>query len=212
MYPLLFAACFAGWTMSNVTELLEKASGGDRQAQNELYRWTEPELRKLALHWIRRYSAKERVRTTDVIDRAFVKLMRIPSPGWRHRGAFCAFASRNILCVIIDLLRRGSSWQPTSIPDGSGPGEVPAPVNGLTQHTLLTLRAVLENPGQDLSEEHRKIVELRFLGEYTLNEVAALLSISRDTVFRKSAVALEYLREKLGTIFPDFGHPQNHAS
>ena len=44
------------------------ATAGDRQAQDELYRQIEPELRKLALHWIKRKSAKERVRTTEVID------------------------------------------------------------------------------------------------------------------------------------------------
>src|SRR6516162_9979841 len=98
---------FARWTMAEVTdmtELLEPAISGDRQAQAELYRRTEPELRKLARHWIRRKFAKERVRTTEVIDLAFEKLMGISSPGWQHRGAFYVFASRNILWVLIGLL------------------------------------------------------------------------------------------------------------
>jgi RNA polymerase sigma factor (sigma-70 family) len=197
--------------MKDVTELLERVTGGDRQAWGELYRLTQPELRNLALHWIRRYSAGERVRTTEVIDRAFEKLMKIPSPSWPHRGAFYAFASRNILSVVIDLLRH-ESRQPAGLPDDSGPDGMPAPDGGLTQHTLLTLRAALEDLGRDLSDTHRAVVEMRFLGEYTLDEVAELLSITRDKAFRMSQIALEYLRDKLGPIFPDFGPSSNHAS
>jgi RNA polymerase sigma factor (sigma-70 family) len=165
---------------------------GDRQAQEKLYRQVKPELRKLALHWINRKSARERVRTTDVIDRAFVKLMRTPSPGWPHRGAFYVFASRNILHIVIDELRASSPW-----PDALDPDGLPAPVNGLSVHTLLTLQQALVDLGQALSKTHREVVELRFLGECTLDEVAEQLSISRDRVFRMSRVALEYLRERL---------------
>jgi RNA polymerase sigma factor (TIGR02999 family) len=197
--------------MGDVTELFEQAASGDRQAQDELYRLTEPELRKLALHWIRRKLAKERVRTTEVIDRAFVKLMRIPSPGWQHRGAFYVFASRNIQCVLIDLLRKPLP-QPPSLPNGVDLDGVPARAGDLTLNTLLALQKALEDLGRTLSETHRQIVELRFLGECTLDEVAEFLSITRDKAFRMSNVALAYLRERLGPSFPDFGHSPNHAS
>jgi RNA polymerase sigma factor (sigma-70 family) len=197
--------------MSDVTELLVKAAAGDRRAKDDLYRLTEPELRKLALHWIRRKSAKERVRTTDLIDRAFLKLMRIDSTRWQHRGVFYKFASRNVLCVLLDLLRH-SQPQPASLPDGGDPNGPPARPGGLTQHALLTLRQALEDLGEALSEDHRAVVELRFLGQCTLDEVAEYLSITRDKAFRMSNVALAYLRERLGPSFPDFGHSPNHAS
>jgi RNA polymerase sigma factor (sigma-70 family) len=197
--------------MSDVTEMLVKAAAGDRQAKDDLYRLTAPELRKIALHWIRRQSSKERVRTTELIDKAFLKLMRIDSTRWQHRGVFYKFASHNIFCVLIDLLR-DLIRQPASLPDGGDPNGPPAPPGGLTQHTLLTLRQALEDLGEALSEEHRAVVELRFLGECTLDEVAELLSITRDKAFRMSNVALAYLRERLGPSFPDFGHSQNHAS
>jgi RNA polymerase sigma factor (sigma-70 family) len=197
--------------MSDVTELLVKAGAGDRQAKDDLYRLTKPELRKIALHWIYRKSAKERVRTTEVIDEAFLKLMRIDSTRWQHRGVFYAFASRNVLCVLIDLLRH-SMRQPASLPDGGHPNGPPPQPGGLTQHSLLTLRQALEDLGEALSEDHRAVVELRFMGECTLDEVAEFLAITRDKAFRLSNVALAYLRERLGPSFPDFGHSPNHAS
>jgi DNA-directed RNA polymerase specialized sigma subunit len=73
-------------------------------------------------------------------------------------------------------------------------------------HTLLTLQQALEDLEQTLSETHRAVVELRFLAECTLDEVAELLSISsRDKAFRISKVALAYLRERLAPSFPGFG-------
>jgi DNA-directed RNA polymerase specialized sigma24 family protein len=192
--------------MSDVTELLAKAAAGDRQAKDDLYRLTEPELRKLALHWIRRKSAKERVRTTEVIDRAFLKLMRIDSARWQHRGVFYKFASCNILGVLIDLLPQ---FPPLENLPAADP---PARPGGVTQHTLLTLRQALEDLGRTLSEDHRAVVELRFLGECTLDDVAEHLSITRDKAFRMSNVALAYLREKLVSGFPNFGRSPNHVT
>ncbi len=186
--------------MGDVTKLLVRIAEGDFQAWDELYPLTEPELRKLALHWIKKKDARDRVRTTVVIDDAFVKLMQIDSPNWQHRGAFYMFASRNILWILINYLRPVGP-QPSPI----DPDELES-VNGLSVHTLLTLQQALVDLGKALSETHRKVVELRFLGEFTLDEVAEQLSLSRDQVFRMSTIALEYLRERLAPSFPDLGH------
>jgi RNA polymerase sigma factor (sigma-70 family) len=194
--------------VGDVTKLLVRIAQGDLQAWDELYPLTEPELRKLALHWIKRNRARGRVRTTVVIDDAFVKLMRFDSPSWQHRGAFYMFASRNILRIVIDELRRLGRLPPPSPID---PDES-VPVDGLSLHTLLTLQQALVDLGQTLSETHRVVVELRFLGEFTLDEVAEQLSIGRDRVFRMSKIALEYMRERLAPSFPDLGHLARQAN
>lgn len=192
--------------MGDVTKMLVRIAEGDLQAWDELYPLAEPELRKLAVHWIKRNRARGRVRTTVVIDDAFVKLMQIDSPNWQHSGAFYMFASRNILRILIDYLR-GSRPQPSPI----DPDELES-VSGLSLISLLTLQQALVDLGQTLSETHRVVVELRFLGECTLDEVAEQLSISRDKVFRMSKVALEYLRERLAPGFPDLGNLPGQAN
>jgi DNA-directed RNA polymerase specialized sigma24 family protein len=197
--------------MTHPTELLVKAAEGDRQAKDDLYRLTEPELRKIALHWIFRKSAKERVRTTEVIDKAFSKLMRVDSAKWQHRGVFYKFASRNIFCVVVDLLRQSLN-QPASLPDAGHSNCPPAEPRGLTHHSLLTLQQALDDLGEALSDDHRAVVELRFMGEHTLDEVAEILSITRDKAFKMTNVALAYLRERLGPSFPDFGHSPDQAN
>jgi DNA-directed RNA polymerase specialized sigma24 family protein len=122
--------------VGDITQLFDPALRGDRTAQGELFRLTEPELRKLALHWLRRYGAGDRVRATELIDEAFLRLIPPPflsspegpgqelaqagapanDPRWRHRGAFYAYVSRNMLQALIDLFRRqGGPRDPTAL-------------------------------------------------------------------------------------------------
>jgi RNA polymerase sigma factor (sigma-70 family) len=194
--------------MGDVTMLLPAALQGDRQAQDELYRLVEPELRKLALHWIRRYSAQERVRTTEVMDNAFQKLMQVESPGWEHRGQFYAFACRNICHRLIDLLKERE--RADQLPrEGGDPEEVlgatAARRKGLTDASLLTLNQALESLEKALSPLHRQIVELKYMGECTLDEIEAITETDRSAVDRMLKIALMFLREKLESSFPDFG-------
>lgn len=183
--------------MGDITVLLDDALRGDRKAQDELYRKTEPELRKLALNWIARKGA--RVRTTEAIERAFLRLMRLGPRGWQHRGHFYAYACKNMSCVVIDLIRECKP-APKELPADA----LAAPL-AVTAHSFLALHQALQDLERDLSERHRTIVEMRFLGECTLDEIAELLSINRDKVFRESKVALLYLRQKLQASFPNFG-------
>jgi RNA polymerase sigma factor (sigma-70 family) len=189
--------------VNDVTELLHKVRTGDREAWDELYRLTEPELRKLARHWISRKGGPVRVQTTEVIQDAFIKLMRIHSPDWPHRGAFYMFASRNILWALIRLLP--PSPDPTNEPTVDG---LPAPDSGLALETLQTLKNALDDLERDLSEQHRAVVELRFMCECTLDDIADQLTISRDKAFRMSKIALQYLHEKLAPSFPELGNPR----
>jgi DNA-directed RNA polymerase specialized sigma24 family protein len=196
--------------MGDITALFERARG-DPRAQDELYRRTERELRKLARHWIRRRCPGEQIHTTEVIQDAFIKLMKILTrpdgagvaqagptldlqdvPKWPHRGAFYKFASRNILWAILRLLRR-----PPDSPNGADLAYVPAPDSRRAEEAVEALRKALEDLGRDLSDDHRAVVELLYLGECTLDQVAEKLPISRYKAHRMSKVALAYLREKL---------------
>jgi RNA polymerase sigma factor (sigma-70 family) len=191
------------------TELLAKR---DREAQDELYRQTEPELRKLAQHWIHRYKAKNLVRTTEVMDAGFVRLFQDLVPDVRHRGAYFLFASRNLFRALIDLLRVYFKQHRFEHERDGLDDDMPAPAEPLTIRTVLTLQGALEDLGSVLSETHRQVVELLILAECTMDEVAKLLSINRYKVRSMRNVALAYLHEKLGPSFPDLDHSSKHAN
>jgi RNA polymerase sigma factor (sigma-70 family) len=182
-----------------VTELLEKACRGDPEAWEELYRRAEPELRKLARHWISRRCARGRVQTTEVIDEALLKLMQLTKsspPNWPHRGAFDEFASNNILWALLRLLKR-----PPDSANGADLSNVPTPDSSSAAEAVEALRKALEDLGRDLSETHRTVAQLHHLGGLTLDQIAGQLRISRYQAFRMGKIALAYLRKKLA---PDF--------
>jgi RNA polymerase sigma factor (sigma-70 family) len=177
-------------------------------AQDELYRRTECELRKLARHWIRARCARDRINTTELIQDAFFKLIIDPPKRrswgtgrtlWPHRGAFYMFASRHMLWALLRLLKP----RPDS-PNSADLANVPAPDRRRAEEAVEALMKALVDLGRDLSEAHRTVVELRYLGERTLDQVAKLLPISRYKVHRMSKVALAYLREKLASGSSEF--------
>jgi RNA polymerase sigma factor (TIGR02999 family) len=190
-----------------VTELLPKALSGDRQSQDELFRLVEPELRQLAWHWLLRLTAQERVQVSDVLDRVFLKLMNIQSPDWEHRGQFYSYACRNMPGVLIDLLR-AQDRDRRAKEDGDQNAIVKgaaASVRGPSEASLISLRQALSDLERDLSPEHRRVIELKFMGEFTLDEIADLTSIHRSSVDRMIKVSRLYLRDALKSSFPDFG-------
>ena len=194
--------------MADVTALLPAALGGDEKAQNELFRLVEPELRQLAWHWLLRLSAQERVEVSDVLDRVFIKLMNIDSPNWKHRGQFYSYACRNIPCVLIDLLRaqdRARKMKQVGTEQQALLQEMPGRVQGPSDASLLSLTQALEELERELSPLHRQLVELKYIGELTLDDIAEITALHRSSIDRKLNVARGFLREALKTSFPDFG-------
>src|ERR1017187_10424722 len=149
--------------MADVNALLPAALSGDRQSQNELFRLVEPELRKLAWHWLRRYSAQDRVQVEDLVNRVFLKLMKMESLAWQHQAQFYSSASRNILVVLIDLLRDQDRHRKLFQGEADTQAVIDAThqrPSGLSAESLGSLEQALEDLESDLSSTHREVIEL----------------------------------------------------
>jgi RNA polymerase sigma factor (sigma-70 family) len=180
-------------------------------AQDELYRKSEPTLRALALHWLRRWSAAQRVRTTELIDDAFVKLIRSPpKEEWLLRGHFRQFACRNIQSVLIDLLRKQDARRglEPAAPAGALEGAA-APARGLSSASLLTLREALDRLETQQGPLGRDVIELKYFGEYTFAEIARQKGMAVGTVYEAYKKALGFLAQELRASFPELSGPQD---
>jgi DNA-directed RNA polymerase specialized sigma24 family protein len=104
-----------------VTRLFPLALAGDGQAQDQLFRLTEPVARQMAIRWLRQYTSLERIGVTELLDQAFVRL--VPPPGaeqprpesWPHKGRFYALLCRSIWRALIDLLRRDNTFTNSTV-------------------------------------------------------------------------------------------------
>lgn len=178
---------------AEVTGLLRAAGDGDRAAFDRLFPLVYGELRAMAERQLRGEAAGHTLQATALVHEAYLKLA-VPdgAAAWSDRAHFFGVASRAMRQVLVDHARRrrahkrGGAWSRTTL---SG-----KPLSLDTDpEELLALDAALEG----LEPRQREIVEMRFFGGMTEEEVAAVLGVSDRTVRREWVKARAWLYDAL---------------
>ncbi len=181
---------------ANVTQLLRAAASGDRRDLDALMGAIYDDLRRLAVSHMRAEHDDHTLQPTALVHEAYLKLVDQRSTDWRDRVHFFAIASRIIRRILVDHARerlaakRGGGLERVSLEEA----EAPAPERPVD---LVALDEAMKELAE-LSERQAKIVEMRFFGGLTLEEIADLLSVGRRTVDRDWQVAKAWLYCRLG--------------
>ena len=178
-----------------VTVLLKAWSAGDAGALEALLPLVEAELRRLA----RAYMARERVghtlQTTALVNEAYLRLVDAQHVDWQDRAHFLGIAARLMRRVLVDhARRRDGKKRGAGVPKvelDEAMAIVPAP-----DVTLLGLDRALEALAA-VDERKSRVVEMRYFGGMTVEETAAALEISTDTVKREWRLAKLWLLREL---------------
>jgi RNA polymerase sigma factor (TIGR02999 family) len=178
-----------------VTQLLGDWSGGDEQALEKLFPLMQPELHRLAHHYMSRERAGHTLQTTAVLNEAYLRLVENPQPSWQNRTHFMAAAAKLMRRIMVDHARKRHS-----VKRGGGAMKVTldeaAWVTESRSEELLALDEVLEElRTQDARKSH--IVELRYFGGLTVEETAEFLKLSPRTVEREWTLAKAWLYRAL---------------
>ena len=88
-----------------ITELLERAHGGDQQALNTVIPLVYNELKKLAAAHLRREGKPRPLDTTALVHEAFLRLAHGQQPSYQSRAHFYGIASRLMRQILVDLAR-----------------------------------------------------------------------------------------------------------
>ena len=140
------------------------------------------ELRRLA-QWQMGHEAGHTLQPTALVHEAYLRLVDQTKTDWRGRTHFVAFASKVMRNLLIDHARkrasakRGGDQRRVTLVEQISPFES----RDLDTDQLLSLHAALERLG-DEDERAAKIVELRYFGGLTVDEVAEVLGVSKRTV------------------------------
>jgi RNA polymerase sigma factor (TIGR02999 family) len=175
--------------------LLSAASGGDRSAMDRLFARVYPELLALA-HQVRRGRAGETLDTTALAHEAWLKLASGRPVEYQGQAHFRAVAARAMRQILVDSARRrvsqkrGGRDQPVTLEDDV----LPAP---LRPDRILALDAALERLAT-VDERRASVVEHRFFGGLTADEIATVLGVSVATVERDWRAARAWLAVELG--------------
>lgn len=172
--------------------LLDAWRAGDLGARDQLFTQLYSELRQISAGLIR----SERnlsLSTGDLVNEAVIRLMHVDQVEWADKVHFLALAARAMRRVLIDHARKKRSDK--------------------RQHHRVTLVSRLSDGSADriemdvlekalirlsvIDQEKAEIVELRYFGGMTLEEIAEIRGVSEATIKRSWRAARVWLLDCL---------------
>ncbi len=163
----------------------------ERGALDSLFDQVYAELKRLAHRQLRRGRPGETLSTTAVVHEVYVKLTRSGTVEVRDRGHFLALAARAMRQVIVDVARQRQADK-----RGGGEGtllldETKVSVDGLADQ-MMALEGALSRL-ESLDPRLARIVEWRFFGGVSEEEIAEALGLTTRTVRRDWREARAFL-------------------
>ena len=178
-----------------ITQLLAEWSDGNQAALDELYPLVYNELHRLA----RRYMSRERkghtLQATALINEAYVRLVDQKNVHWANRSHFFAISAQIMRRILIDHARRhayakrGGGAQQVSLDD------VAMVARDLSSDLVQLDEALKTLAKMDARRCH--VVELRYFGGLSNEEIAGVLKVSENTVTRDWNLARAWLYQQL---------------
>lgn len=179
----------------DVTQLLARVRNDDASASNELFQRLYSELRALAGAAMQRARSDHTLQPTAIVHEAWIKLAAPGALAAGDREHFLALASRAMRQVLVDHARassrdkRGGGREVVTLHDDQA-------LAGNQPIDVLALQDALEKLAR-ASEIKARVVELRFFGGLSIDEVARVLQISPSSVDREWSFARAWLAEAL---------------
>jgi RNA polymerase sigma-70 factor (ECF subfamily) len=184
-----------------ISELLQQWGGGDARAREDLVALVYQELRKRAAAYLRRERRDHTLQPTALVNEAYMRLMGQQRVTWLNRAQFFGVAAQIMRRILIDHAReRAATKRPGGVRVTLDEGMRTVPP--IDCEVLMLDDALQELARMDERQAH--IVELKYFGGLSEEEIAAVLSLSRATVTREwqSARAWLYRRMTTGRIAP----------
>jgi RNA polymerase sigma factor (TIGR02999 family) len=181
----------------DITALLVSWRAGDTDALNELLTVMRRELRAIA----RRHLANEppgySMEPSSLLHEALLRLLSARQIDWQNRAHFFGVASQVMRHVLVDharsrrRLKRGG-------PMREAPIDAATALTSNQLEDVIAIDLALERL-TELDERKSKVFEMRFFGGMTVQETAAALGVSENTVIRDWSFARAWLRRELGS-------------
>jgi RNA polymerase sigma factor (TIGR02999 family) len=182
-------------TGADITGILRQVEGGDRAAIDRLFALVYDELRGIARRQLAASGRQPTLNTTAVVHEAYLKLSQGAPWSLRDRFHFFATTARAMRMVIIDHARRRSRQK-----RGGGRSALPLLEDKIAieeqSDQLVALDEALGRLEKD-DPDLARIVEWRFFGGLSVEEIARTLEVSERTVKRHWRSARAFLYQEL---------------
>jgi RNA polymerase sigma-70 factor (ECF subfamily) len=179
----------------DVTALLRAWRHGDEAALERLVPLVEPELHRIARRCMAGERAGHSLQATALVNEAYLRLVDVQRVNWQDRAHFLAMSARLMRRVLVDAARakgyqkRGGGAVKVTLDEALIPSAGPAV-------DLVALNDALEALAA-FDERKSRVVEMRFFGGLSVEESAAVLDVSVDTVMRDWKLAKAWLLREM---------------
>jgi len=180
---------------SDVTQLLLAWNQGEEAALQKVIPLVHAELRRLAHHYMSGEQTGHTLQTTALVNETYMRLVDSSQVGWQNRAHFFAISAQLMRRILVDFARSRNRFK-----RGAGAERV----------NLDEAMVISEAPGVDIVELDRalgrlaavdsqksQIVELRFFGGLTFEEVSEVMKIPPTTVRRDLRLAQAWLLREI---------------
>ena len=179
----------------DVTALLRAWTGGDEKALDRLLPVLYEELHRTARAYMRRERSGHTLQTSALVNEVFLRLVGIHQVQWHDRVHFLTMAAQLMRRILVDHARRRGYRK-------RGAGERPVPLDelaivspGWNSHFVEVDDALNALAKRDARKA--KVVEMKFFGGLSVEETAAALNVSTQTVLRDWSLAKAWLRREM---------------
>ncbi len=198
-----FAIFFVQWgrvvsigaPSAEITSLLKAWSSGDQVALAQLAEYVYPELRLMARRYMKNEHQVHTLQTTALVHEVYLRLVDVTKVEWHQRAQFFAMAAQMMRRILVDAARargadkRGGRALKVNLDETAFLPSAP-------DRSILVLDEAL-TVFSKVAPRQAKVVELRYFGGLTEEEIVAVLKTSPRTVRRDWDLARAWLLREL---------------
>jgi RNA polymerase sigma factor (TIGR02999 family) len=178
-----------------ITDLLRAWSGGDGTALDRLADEVYNELRRMARRYMKNERQANTLQTTALVHEVYLRLVDVTKVEWQERAQFFAMAAQMMRRILVDAARKRAAHKRGGLAAKVNLEET-AVLSPTPDRSILALDEALTAFSQ-LAPRQAKVVELRYFGGLTEEEIVATLEISPRTVRRDWDLAKAWLIREL---------------
>src|SRR5215472_14313246 len=178
-----------------ITLLLQAWGSGDESALERLTPLVYKELHRLAHRYMAAEQPGQTLQTTALVHEVYLRLVDVDNIDWQDRAHFYAICARLMRRILVDFAR-SRNYQKRG-------GQIPhieleeaATVSAVVGSELLAVDEALKHLAV-IDSRKSDVVEMRFFGGMTVDEIAGALQVSPETVARDWKLAKAWLQREL---------------
>ena len=184
-----------------ITALIRAWGGGDQTALERLTPLVYDELRRIARRYMRKQGGGHSLQTTALVHEAYLHLIDARNANWQDRAHFFAVSAQIMRRILVDLARaratqkRGGGTRNIDHSTAVNLDDIAAPDCGRSAELLALDEALIRL--EELDARKASVIELRFFGGLTVEEAAAVLKVSPQTIMRDWRLARVWLAREM---------------